>query len=174
MRTDTDCKNVYERFWYPRLVFNKQTKNYVVTQKITKDHHYCFVVTQKASHMKPPSNETIFRRDTRNSRIREFGQWITSFSWEEVFSKSLCQDKFDCFYHILLGAINKYLPMRKVRKCSLDKPWMTDKIKTWIRKRQSCLAKYGKDSSSFKYWRNKVACSSKNVNSCIISLELAI
>ena len=48
--------------------------------------------------------------------------------------------------------------MKKVRKYNLDKPWMTDKIKTWIRKRQSCLAKYGKDSSSFKYWRNKVAC----------------
>ena len=129
--------------------------------KIGSSDHYCFVVTQKLPHAKPPSKDTIFKRDTRNSRIREFGQWITSFSWDEVFLKRSCKDKFDCFYRILVGAINKYLPMKKVRKCSLDKPWMTNKIKTWIRKRQLCMAKYGKDSSSFKFWRNKVASSIK-------------
>ena len=36
---------------------------------------------------------------------------------------------------------------------------MTDKIKTWIMKRQLCMAKYKKDFSSFKFWTNKVACS---------------
>ena len=73
--------------------------------KIGSSDHYCFVVTQKLPHTKPPSKKSVFRRDTRDSRIREFGQWISSFSWEEVFSKRSFQDKFDCFYCILLGAI---------------------------------------------------------------------
>ncbi len=68
-----------------------------------------------------------------------------------------CQDKFKCFHRILLAAIDKYLPMKTVRKCSSDKPWMTDKIKAWIRKRQLCMTKNGKNSPSFKFWRNKVA-----------------
>ena len=37
-----------------------------------------------------------------------------------------------------------------------DRPWVTPKIRAWIRKRQIFLARYGKDSQSFKQWRNKV------------------
>ena len=44
---------------------------------------------------------------------------------------------------IFLETTSKYLPIKKVRKCSLDKPWMTDKIKTWIRNRQLCMAIQG-------------------------------
>ena len=61
--------------------------------------------------------------------------------------------------------------MKKVRKCCLDKRWMTDKIKTWVRKRQLCMAKYGKNSSSFKFWRKKLLVPLKNR---IIILELEI
>ncbi|CAB4017929.1 RNA-directed DNA polymerase from mobile element jockey [Paramuricea clavata] len=61
------------------------------------------------------------------------------------------------------GAVEKYLPMKAVRKCRSDKPWMTSKIKSLIRKRQTCMAKYGKESSSFKFWRNKVA---KSIKKC--------
>ena len=82
--------------------------------KIGSSDHYCFVVRQKLPRAKPPPKETIFRRDTRDSRIREFGQWITSFSWQEVLSKGSCQDKFECFHRTLLGAVEKYLPMKTV------------------------------------------------------------
>ena len=83
--------------------------------KIGSTDHYCFVVRQKLTRAKPPPKETNFRRDTRDSRIREFGQWITSFSWQEVISKGSCQDKFECFHRTLLGAVEKYLPMKTVR-----------------------------------------------------------
>ena len=39
--------------------------------KIGSSDHYCFVVTQKLRHAKLPSKEIIFKRETRNSRIRE-------------------------------------------------------------------------------------------------------
>ena len=34
--------------------------------KIGSSDHYCFVVTQKLPNAKPPSKETIFKRDTCN------------------------------------------------------------------------------------------------------------
>jgi hypothetical protein len=88
------------------------------------------------------SCEVIIRRDTRESRIRDFGQWITSFSWQEVYTKSTCRCKFESFYQLLTKAIDKYLPSRTSRVHSSDKPWITSKIKSWIkrRSRQKCLA----------------------------------
>ena len=37
-----------------------------------------------------------------------------------------------------------------------DKPWMPSAIKTLIIRRQKALHEYGKNSESYKLWRNKV------------------
>ena len=128
--------------------------------KIGSSDHYCFLIDQHTSCVKP-SKRTVIKRDTRNSRILEFGQWITRFSWNEVYSMTSCEDKFACFLRILSDAIDRLLPVTVSHSNNLDKPWLTSKIKTWISKRQRCLQKYGKDSHLFKLWRNKVQYSIK-------------
>ena len=90
--------------------------------------------------------ETIIIRDTRDSRIRDFGQWITSFSWQKVYEKNTCQSKFESFHQTLREAIEKYVPSKIVQAHNSDKPWINCKIKSWIKKRQKCLARYGKRS----------------------------
>jgi len=37
-----------------------------------------------------------------------------------------------------------------------DKPWITVKLKSTIKKRQVALTNYGKDSLVFRMWRNRV------------------
>ena len=54
-------------------------------------------------------------------------------------------------------ALDRYLPKRSFRLHSTDKPWITPKIKSWIAQRQRFLAKFGKNSSLFRLWRNKVS-----------------
>ena len=129
--------------------------------KIGSSDHYCFLVQQGPPRAKS-SKRTVTRCDTRDSRIRKFGQWITSFSWHEIYSAISCKGKFERFHRTLAGAIDRFMPARVHSLHSTDKPWMTTKIKAWITKRQKCLASYGKDSPTFKVWRNKVQRSIKH------------
>ena len=94
---------------------------------------------------------------TRDSKLRGFGQWITSFSWQHLFFTEPCTEKFAIFKDTMQDALDRYLPKRSFRLHSTDKPWITPKIKSWIAKRQRFLAKLGKNSSLFRLWRNKVS-----------------
>ena len=123
--------------------------------KIGTSDHDAFLVKQKDLIRPQISKEIIFKRDTRNSCIHDFGHWITSFSWKELYSSITCQDKFERFYQLLTNAIDKFLS-RRFRIHNSDKPWITTKIKSWIKRRQKCLAQHGKHSPLFKLWRNKV------------------
>ena len=52
-------------------------------------------------------------------------------------------------------AIDTFLPLQTITKHPTDRPWMTKKIKNCIYKRQTAFYRYGKESLTFKYWRNK-------------------
>ena len=54
-----------------------------------------------------------------------------------------------------------FLPERVVKKHPSDRPWITNKIKIAIRKRQSAFINQGKNSPAYRYWRNKVQCDTK-------------
>lgn len=124
--------------------------------KIGSSDHYCFLVKQGDLIRPIERKEVIIKRDTRDSCIRDLGQWITSLSWQEVYTKNSCQSKFENFYQLLIKAIDKYLPFKIMRVHNSDKPWITTRIKSWIKRRQKCLAQHGKYSPLFKLWRNKV------------------
>ena len=65
--------------------------------------------------------------------------------------------KFQLFSSELKGAIDLLLPRKTVNKVnSSDRPWITKRLKVAITKRQEALINYGKDSNSYKMWRNKV------------------
>ena len=56
----------------------------------------------------------------------------------------------------LEGAINNFLPQKVVKRHPTDRPWITSKIEMWIGKRQSAFTRHGKDSDTYRHWRNKV------------------
>ena len=120
----------------------------------TSDHHGV-LVRQTKSRAKP-TNRTFFRRDTRDSRLRAFGQWLTTHKWNGFFSLNSCLDTIAHFNSVICEAIDRFFPLTRTRAHQGDRPWVTPKIRAWIRKRQIFLARYGKDSQSFKHWRNKV------------------
>ncbi|CAH3193726.1 unnamed protein product, partial [Porites evermanni] len=72
------------------------------------------------------------------------------------FSLNSCLDKFAHFNSVIREAIDRFFPLTRTRTHQGDRPWVTPKIRAWIRKRQIFLARYRKDSQSFKQWRNKV------------------
>ena len=52
-------------------------------------------------------------------------------------------------------AIDIFLPLQTIKKHPTDQPWMTKKIKNCIYKQRTAFFRYGKESLTFKYWRNK-------------------
>ena len=53
-------------------------------------------------------------------------------------------------------ATDTFLPEKVVKKQPLDRPWITNKIKISIRKRQSVFTNQGKNSPAYRYWGNKM------------------
>ena len=45
-------------------------------------------------------------------------------------------------------------PLKEIRINTADAPWMTQKIKTLIQKRQKAFCNDGKNSITYKYYRN--------------------
>ena len=85
------------------------------------------------------NSEPIKKQYTRrfpDSRIREFGSWITQQDWHEVIDAVGTDNKCDIFYEIIWKKIDELFPLKKRRTHPNDKPWMNEKIKDLIGDRQ--------------------------------------
>ena len=98
----------------------------------------------------------MYKRDLRDSNVRPFGQWITSFDWSLVFEISDCNLKYTQFNDIVSEKINYYFPLKQTKVRKSDKPWIISSLKLFIRKRQRALHIHGKTSPIYKKWRNIV------------------
>ena len=59
------------------------------------------------------------------------------------------KNEFETLYNILISAVDAFLPMRKIRICSSNKPWVNQKLTTLILERQEALYTSGKDSAEY-------------------------
>ena len=75
-----------------------------------------------------------------DSRLREFGMWITHHNWDEVFSPSCVDAKVRNFQDTLNERVDYSFPAQKVYQHATDKPWMTGRIKELIKNRQRAHA----------------------------------
>ena len=92
-------------------------------------------------------NEVVYgMRD--NTSWRAFGRWTTEKDWNPVLTASSCEDKFQLF----IQGVDCYLPQRTVKVHQTDRPWMTNKLKIWIRKRQTAFQRHDENSSIYKHW----------------------
>ena len=67
-----------------------------------------------------------------------------------------CISKFESFSQELSSAIETFFPWKTVKTYLYDKPWITVKLKSMIKKRQAAFINYGKHSLVFRMWRNRV------------------
>ena len=70
----------------------------------------------------------------------EFGQWITSKTWNEVLAAPDTQMKSDYFFKSLQEAVDKYFPRKSAKLQIADKSWMTAGVKVTIKRRQEAFA----------------------------------
>ena len=126
--------------------------------KIGRSDHFVVMISpcDVPPLAKERSKKVINKRDLRPSRLRDFGNWITQQRWEGVLSLTDVSDKYEFFMKLMLEAVEKYLPVRKITICNSDKPWVSSKFKQLVARRQRALGHLGKDSPQFKHLRNAV------------------
>ncbi|XP_072042807.1 uncharacterized protein [Amphiura filiformis] len=100
------------------------------------------------------SNVKRTYRSMKEHQIREFGNWIQHKDWTNVLNASNTQQKADALYESLHGAVESFFPLTTVKVHNNNKPWMSDKIKKLVKKRQ--LAFSTGNNEVYKKLRNKV------------------
>ena len=123
---------------------------------IGSSDHNALLVGPYVQRSTKPENKKVLKRDLRDSSLRSFGRWITTYDWKDVYETAECDRKFNKFNEILSNMINYFCPIKPSKVRSSDKPWMTPSLKFYMKKRQMAFYEYGKNSYAFKYWRNKV------------------
>ena len=116
----------------------------------------------------------VYKREMKDSNVPAFGRWICNDPWSGVFNEDDCQDNFNIFFELIMDAINSYFPLKKQKVSVYDKPWVSNKLKQFISKRQTSLVRYGKYSHSFKFWRNKVQAEIRTCRSPITKIKYII
>ena len=71
-----------------------------------------------------------------------------------MYKANTCEEKFNIFSQIIQTKIDDFLPLRKVKRNTNDLPWVTDKFRHMIKRRQY----YFKSGNSvmYKLLRNKI------------------
>lgn len=96
----------------------------------------------------------VYRRQISNNNLSILASLIRNISWTDLYRMNSCQEMVDCFYSRLSSVINECLPLKKVRIFCNEKPWVTERFRDLIRKRQ--VAFYQKNFSLYRMFRNKV------------------
>ena len=78
--------------------------------KIGASDHYSVLVAPVIPSSRP-SKLTMLRCNTRPRRIRDFGGWIMSFVWDDLYALDSCEEKFKYFYKNLHEAVERFLPV---------------------------------------------------------------
>ena len=122
----------------------------------TSDHYTVLMLPRSESSEKSSPISSLLKRDLRPSKVDAFGRWIMQHDWGNLFNLRSVKDKFDLFSTTMSEAMDWFFPLQRTKCCTSDKPWMTSKLKALILRRQKSLVLHGKDSTTFKYWTNRV------------------
>ncbi|XP_071948788.1 uncharacterized protein [Antedon mediterranea] len=111
--------------------------------------------------MKPitclPKNDhfAVKIRPMKDSSMRQFGQWLVDYEWNNVYDLMDTNDKTVMLATTLQNAYYSNFPTELLKMRSTDHPWLTKRVKQLIKQRQKAYVKFGK-SSKWKKLRNGV------------------
>ena len=140
--------------------------------KIASSDHYT-ILAKPCLNLKKSRLKKLVSLDMRDSAWRAFGRWLTQKDWNIVLATASCEDKSQLFITQLKQGIDTSLPKRRVKVHQTDRPWMTNKLKIWIKRRQTAFQREGKNSPIYKYWMNKIQREIKSIKSYYYTHKVA-
>ena len=115
--------------------FSVHYKDPVLMPALGKSDHVCILWRPKVQVVKHQSSKRTYC-PMKDSQLREFGVWIQDEDWSNVLSAENTQQEADALYESLRDAIDRFFPMQTVKVQHNNKPWMSQKVKDLLKKRQ--------------------------------------
>ena len=123
-------------------------------QGVPSDHSVPLCVPH-TDPLNPPTRQyrTIISRPLPDSKVREFGQWITVYSWDEINQvDDDPSEKVRIFEEIISQKLDTFFPQKITKLGVCDYPFITSELKTLKRRR---MREYKQNLKSVKYFRLK-------------------
>lgn len=119
------------------------------------DHH-TIIVKPTEGLTSRLCRKTIKVRDKRTSNKQALGRYLNNIDWTVINQLDTCNDKCELFNDLVHIGLDLITPLKEIRINTADAPWMTQKIKTLIQKRRKAFCNDGKNSMTYRYYRNAV------------------
>jgi len=105
-----------------------------------------------------------------DSKIREFGSWITHHDWADVLNAPDPNTKCQLFYKSVWNQVDNCFPLKRTSTHHQDKPWVTNRIKDLILARQKAYKTKNIDATKYlaKKVRQEIRSAKKNYHKQII------
>ena len=103
------------------------------------------------------TQKTITKRDLRASSQASMGRFLNHMDWPILFAPlEGCEEMWNTFTEAVHTGLDILMPVKQYCVCTADAPWMTQRVKDLILKRQKVSTMHGPESTQFKYFRNVV------------------
>jgi hypothetical protein len=116
--------------------------------------HFTVLAEPKIRGDNQLNKKTKHSRDLRPSRRAAMSAFINEIDWSILDHYHSCEEKWACFESIINTGMEILLPVKSIKLCNNEPPWMNYHLKSLIHQRQFALA--SGDISKFKLLRNSV------------------
>lgn len=160
-----------------KQVVKKNTRNNAILDKIytsmsqfyktpeilpgigASDHNaVLFTPDDAPSYDKGHISQKIGRKYDKNEKAL-FAHEIQEIRWEPLYHMKTCEEQFNFFHKIITDLINRWFPLKCIKRHTGDKPWITPQFKELIHLRQKSFMQNNQEK--YRHYRNRVIRSSK-------------
>ena len=87
--------------------------------------------------------EVYSYRHFNDDLVAAFREWVVWHDWDEVLSASSSDAKAEAYQGTVVGAVERFCPLKKRKKKSTDPPWLDKKTKGLIEDRKKLFVDEG-------------------------------
>ena len=151
-----DITSIKKHFRLKQIVKKPTRKNAILDLVLTNLHqfyddpctfppfglsdHHTVTVALRIRDKSQSASKFVLKRDKRASRKAELGRYLDAIDWLTLFSSAeSCEDLLDVFMNFIRTGLDLIMPVKRVCINTTDAPWMTQHLKSLIRKRQKAF-----------------------------------
>lgn len=87
--------------------------------------------------------ETFSYRSYNERSVKKFKEWITWQDWDAVLAADCLDSKAEAYQRTIVEAVERFIPLKKVKRKTSDLPWMDKKTKKMIEDRKKLFIEEG-------------------------------
>ena len=144
----------------------------LILPQIGKSDHFAVLCQPSPDYDKiGVEPETRIVRTSGHNEKALFASALMNIRWEPMYAMTNCSDQFNFFLQNITDLLDDFLPLKSVTYRKSDKPWITQRYKDLIAKRQRAL--FDGNFEDYKALRNKVNRMSRSLRSTYYSSKVS-